>query len=168
MEVELRPFTWDDLNDLVYNANNPKVAANLTDAFPSPYTEESGMLFINRVMDQHPPEVLAIIVDGKVVGNIGIHPQTDVNRRNAELGYFIGEEYWGKGIVPIAIGKMLSYAFEHFEIDRVFARPFGSNKASQRVLEKAGFTFEAKIEGILIKNGKVEDELFYGYRRKDL
>lgn len=168
MEVELRPFTWDDLNELVYNANNPNVAANLTDAFPSPYTEESGKTFMNRVLNQDPPEVLAIVVDGNMVGNIGIHPQTDVNRRNAELGYFIGEDHWGKGIVPIAIRKMLRYAFNNFEIDRIFARPFGSNKASQRVLEKAGFTFEAKIEGILIKNGKIEDELFYGFRRKDL
>lgn len=158
----------DDLNAMVRHANNPKIAARLTDAFPSPYTRESGLLFLERVMAQNPAEVLAIEVDGDVVGNIGIHPQQDVNRLNAELGYFIGEEHWGKGIATEAIRLMIKYAFENFKIERIFARPFGSNAASQRVLEKAGFVFEARIPGILIKNGQFEDELFFGIRRKDL
>lgn len=168
MKIRLRPFTMNDLDAMVHHANNPKVAARLTDAFPSPYTRESGLLFLERVMAQNPAEVLAIEVDGEVVGNIGIHPQQDVNRLNAELGYFIGEEHWGKGIATEAIRLMVKYAFEHFKIDRIFARPFGSNLASQRVLEKAGFVFEAKIPGILIKNGQLEDELFFGIRRQYL
>lgn len=168
MKVKLRPFTQEDLDAMVYHANNPKVAANLTDAFPSPYTRESGLLFLERVMKQDPAEVLAIEVDGEVVGNIGIHPQQDVNRLNAELGYFIGEEHWGKGIATEAIKLMVRYAFDHFDLQRIFARPFGTNIASQKVLQKAGFILEARIPEILIKNGQLEDELFFGIRRKDI
>jgi len=167
LKVLIRPFLEDDLDSLVKNANNPRVAANLTDAFPSPYTLENGKAFLERIMKQDPPEVLGIEVDGQLVGNIGIHPQSDVNRLNAELGYFIGEEHWGKGIMPIAIQLMVDYAFSHFDIIRIFARPFGSNKASQRVLEKSGFTFEARIPQILIKNGRLEDEIIYGIRKKE-
>jgi RimJ/RimL family protein N-acetyltransferase len=165
MKVILRPFQWSDLKEMTRLANNPKVATNLTDAFPSPYTLEAAQQFFKRVSSVKITEVLAIEVDGKLVGNIGIHPQDDVNRRNAELGYFIGEEYWGKGIATEAIKLMVQYGFDHFDIHRIFARPFGKNIASQRVLEKAGFTLEARIEGILIKNGKIEDELIYGVRR---
>jgi len=168
MNMKLRPFTMDDLDAMVHHANNPKIAAMLTDAFPSPYTRDSGLLFLERVMAQEPAEVLAIEVDGEVVGNIGIHPQHDVNRLNAELGYFVGEEHWGKGIGTEAIRLMVKYAFDKFKIERIFARPFGSNLASQRVLEKAGFIFEARIPGILIKTGRTEDELFFGIRRKQL
>jgi RimJ/RimL family protein N-acetyltransferase len=165
MQIRIRPFTWEDLEAMVYHANNPKVAEKLTDAFPSPYTLEDGKAFFERILQQDPPEVLAIEVDGKVVGNIGIHPQSDVNRLNAELGYFIGEEYWGKGIATEAIKLMVNYAFEHFDLQRIFARPFGTNLASQKVLQKAGFVLETRIPGILIKNGNLEDELFYGIRK---
>jgi RimJ/RimL family protein N-acetyltransferase len=168
MKVKLRPFTTEDLDAMIYHANNPKVAANLTDAFPSPYTKESGLLFLERVMKQDPAEVLAIEVDGEVVGNIGIHPQQDVNRLNAELGYFIGEDHWGKGIATEAIKLMVKYAFDHFDLQRIFARPFGTNIASQKVLQKTGFVLEARIPEILIKNGQLEDELFFGIRRKDI
>ena len=168
MQIKLRPFTPEDLDAMVHHANNPKIAAGLTDAFPYPYTKESGLLFLERVIAQEPAEVLAIEVDSEVVGNIGIHPQQDVNRLNAELGYFVGEEHWGKGIATEAIRLMVRYSFDHFKIERIFARPFGSNEASQRVLKKAGFVFEARIPGILIKNGRIEDELFFGIRRKDL
>jgi RimJ/RimL family protein N-acetyltransferase len=166
MEIKLRTWKQEDLVDLVHNANNPKIAERLTDAFPSPYTLVSGQEFLDRVMKQDPCEVLAIDLNGKVIGNIGIHPQNDVNRLNAELGYFIGKEYWGKGYASEAIKLMVEYGFRNFPIERIFARPFGSNLASQRVLEKAGFVLEARINGILIKNGKIEDELIYGIRRK--
>lgn len=166
MNIKLRTWQQDDLDNLVKNANNPKIAERLTDAFPSPYTIEKGKEFLDRVMRQDPCEILAIDFNGKVIGNIGIHPQSDVNRLNAELGYFIGEEYWGNGYAVDAIRQMVDYAFQNFPIERIFARPFGSNLASQRVLEKAGFKLEARINGILIKNGKIEDELIYAVRKK--
>jgi ribosomal-protein-alanine N-acetyltransferase len=167
MNIRLRTWVEADLEDLVSNANNPNVAKNLTNAFPSPYLKKDGEAFLQRVMQQKPCEVLAIDLDGKVIGNIGIHPQIDVQSLNAELGYFIGEPFWGKGIAPIAIRLMIDYAFENFPIERIFARPFGSNIASQRVLEKAGFELEAVFPGILIKNGVREDEMIYAvYRNK--
>lgn len=166
MNIKLRTWQHDDLDNLVKNANNPKIAERLTDAFPSPYTIEKGKEFLDRVMRQDPCEILAIDLNGKAIGNIGIHPQSDVNRLNAELGYFIGEEYWGNGYAVDAIRQMVDYAFQNFPIERIFARPFGSNLASQRVLEKAGFKLEARINGILIKNGKIEDELIYAVRKK--
>lgn len=165
MGIILRPFKLEDLDDLISNANNVKIAERLTDAFPSPYTHQDGIDFLNKVMQQSPPEVLAIDLDGKMIGNIGIHPQKDVHRLNAELGYFIGEDYWGKGYATEAIKKMIDYGFENFPINRIFSRPFSSNPASQKVLEKCGFILEARINGILVKNGKTEDELIYAVRR---
>lgn len=165
MRIKLRTWKQEDLAYLVKNANNPKIADRLTDAFPSPYTLEKGQEFLDRVMNQDPCEILAIDLNGKVIGNIGIHPQNDVSRLNAELGYFIGETYWGNGYAVEAIKLMIEYAFEHFPINRIFARPFGSNLASQKVLEKAGFVLDARIEGILIKNGQIEDELIYSIRK---
>jgi [ribosomal protein S5]-alanine N-acetyltransferase len=168
MGIKLRTWKQEDLADLVHHANNPKIAERLTDAFPSPYTFEKGQEFLDRMMKQSPCEVMAIDLNGKVIGNIGIHPQSDVNRLNAELGYFIGEDYWGKGYATEAIQLMVEYGFKNFPIERIFARPFGSNIASQRVLEKAGFVLEARINGILIKNGKIEDELIFGLRKEKI
>ena len=166
MSITLRTWKESDLEDLVHNANDPEVANNLTDAFPSPYTLEDGKRFLERVMAQDPCEVLAIDLDGKVIGNIGIHPQTDVNRLNAELGYFIGRAYWGKGYATEAIRQMIDYSFSNLPIERIFARPFGRNKASQKVLEKAGFKLEATFPKILVKNGVREDEMIYAVYRK--
>ncbi len=162
----LRPWTLDDLPSLVEHANDPVVADNLTDAFPHPYTEEHGRQFLERFMAQDPPLIMAIDVAGKAVGAVGLHPQTDVFRRNAELGYWIGAPFRGNGIMTEAVRQATARAFVVLpEVHRVFARPYGSNLASQRVLEKAGFVLESRIYGILVKNGRLEDELIYAVRR---
>ncbi|MBK9599021.1 MAG: GNAT family N-acetyltransferase [Flavobacteriales bacterium] len=162
----LRPWTLDDLPALVKHANDPSVAENLTDAFPHPYTSEHGKAFLQRFMAQDPPLVLAIDVGGEAVGAVGVHPQSDVYRRNAELGYWIAKEHRGKGIMTDAIRQATARAFELLPaIHRVFARPYGRNTASQRVLEKAGFTLEVRLVGTFLKNGRVEDELIYAVRR---
>ncbi|HRB37696.1 MAG TPA: GNAT family protein, partial [Bacteroidia bacterium] len=122
--------------------------------------------FIRRVNGFKPAQVFAIDLDGEAIGAIGLHPQTDIFLKNAELGYWLAEKYWGKGFVSIAIKKIVEYGFSSFEIDRIFARPFGSNKASQRVLEKTGFVLEARLEKIIYKNNRYEDELIYAIRRK--
>jgi RimJ/RimL family protein N-acetyltransferase len=163
MEFILRPWVESDLGSLVKHANNPKIAANMTDAFPHPYTEENGKAFIAMAM--RAPSILAIEVNGEAVGGIGIHPQSDIMCKNAELGYWIGEAFWGKGIITQAVKQMLDMAFSKYDITRVYARPFGSNVASQRVLEKAGFTLEARIEKNIYKNGVFQDELIYAVRR---
>lgn len=165
MEFKLRPWSFDDLESLVHHANNKKIADNLTDGFPHPYTHEKGKAFIEFASKGNPIHIFAIEIDGKAVGGIGIHPQTDIHRQNAELGYWLAEQYWGNGIIPKAIEEIVAYGFKHFEINRIFARPFGTNSSSQKVLEKAGFKLEARIEGSIIKNSEVLDELIYARRR---
>ncbi len=156
----------EDLGSLVEHANDPTVAANLTDAFPHPYTVKHGKEFLERFLSMDPQLVLAIDVGGKAVGAVGIHPQSDVYRRNAELGYWIAKDLRGKGIMTELVKQATSRAFRILpDIDRIFARPYGSNPASQRVLEKAGFVLEARLKGTFFKNGKAEDELIYAVRR---
>jgi RimJ/RimL family protein N-acetyltransferase len=116
-------------------------------------------------MAKDPPSVFAIDVDGEAVGCIGIFPQEDIHRLNAEMGYWLSELYWGRGIMTAAIRRMVDYGFSTFDITRIYARPFGTNLASQRVLEKAGFTCEARFEKVLIKNGELLDEVIYGIKR---
>lgn len=166
MPFELRPWTLADLPALVKHANDPTVADNLMDTFPHPYTEEHGKEFLERFLSKDPQLVLAIDVDGEAVGAVGIHPQFDVYRRNAELGYWIAKSHRGKGIMTEAVMQATARAFDILpNIQRVFARPFGSNLASQRVLEKAGFILEARMPGTFFKNDRVEDELIYAVRR---
>lgn len=155
----------EDLDDLVRYANNRKIASNLTDAFPHPYTEEDGKRFIEMFSSAKPPQVLCIDLNGEAIGAIGLHPQKDIWHRNAELGYWVAEQYWGKGIITAAVKAMVRYGFANLPINRIFARPFDRNVGSKKVLEKAGFTFEARLKGTMFKNGQVEDELIYSVRK---
>jgi ribosomal-protein-alanine N-acetyltransferase len=166
MDFQLRPWQTEDLYSLVTLANNPRIAANMANVFPHPYTEEAGRAFIAMAMSKTPPLILAIEVEGKAAGGIGLHPQGDIYCRNAEMGYWLGEPYWGKGIASRAIREMVAYGFRHLDIDRIFARPFGTNKTSQRALEKAGFLLEARLEKTFYKNGEMLDELIYAVRRE--
>lgn len=163
--ITLRAWSAADLNNLVRYANNWNIAQYLTDQFPHPYTEEKGKAFIDMASQHDPVRIFAIDLNGQAVGGIGIHPQQDIYRRNAELGYWLAEPFWGQGIMSHAIKSAVNYAFDTFAIDRVFARPFGSNIASQKVLEKANFILEGRFEQVLIKAGVVEDELVYAIRR---
>jgi len=165
MEFKLRPHTLEDADQIAIYANNKGISDNMQDGFPYPYKKEDALGFIEMVMKNEPRNILCIEVDGKPAGGIGIHPGQDIFRKNAELGYWLAEPYWGNGIIPKAIEEMTKYAFNNFEVDRIFARPFGRNKASQRVLEKAGFTFEAKIPRSVYKNEVFEDEWIYGIWR---
>lgn len=155
----------DDLESLVQHANNFEVAKNLTDAFPHPYTEADGKAFITMATKADPIHIFAIEVEGKAVGGIGIHPQSDIMKKNAELGYWLGEPYWGKGIITRAIKQMVDFAFKTYDITRVYARPYGTNIGSQKVLEKNGFKLEARIEKNIFKNGEFLDELIYAIRK---
>jgi len=165
MDFKLRPFELNDLESLVRHANNFNVAKFLTDAFPHPYTAENGRAFIEFANKDTPVHIFAIVINDEVAGGIGIHPQSDIHRKNVELGYWLAEPFWGRGVITKAIGEMVDFAFKNYDINRVFARPFGTNKASQRVLEKAGFNLEASIEKSLFKNGEFLDELIYAIRR---
>lgn len=166
MNFQLKPWSIDDLESLVRYANNWNIARFMTDGFPFPYTEENGKAFIAMATSHTPSQIFAIVVNGEAVGGIGIHPQTDIYRKNAELGYWLAEPFWGNKIITKAISEIVAYAFATFEIERVFAKPFGSNIASQRVLEKAGFILEGRFEKTIIKNGEYEDELVYAIRKR--
>jgi [ribosomal protein S5]-alanine N-acetyltransferase len=165
MEFKLRPWTPDDLDSLLRYADNFNIAQNMADMFPHPYTREKGIAFLEMATKNTPPNILAIEVEGEAAGGIGIHPQHDIYRKNAEMGYWLAEPYWGKGIISKAIPQMVAYGFENWDVTRIFARPFGTNIGSQKALEKAGFILEAKLEQTFYKNGKYLDELIYAVRR---
>ncbi len=166
MEYVLRAWKESDVESLVENANNPKIAQFMTDGFPYPYTTEKANGFIQYAMAGKPTNIFAIEVNGKAVGGIGIHPQSDVMCKNAELGYWLGEKYWGNGIITNAIREMVKYAFDIFDIVRIYARPYGTNVASQKALLKAGFTLEATIQKNIYKNGELLDETIFAVRKK--
>lgn len=162
---KLRPFTSEDAASLTSNANNKLIAQFMSDAFPHPYTIENAEAFIQFATKDTPIHLFAIEVEGKAVGGIGVHPQADIHCKSAELGYWLGEAYWGGGIMTQAVLQMIEFAFKTYPITRLFARPFGNNKASQIVLEKTGFKLEATIEKNIFKNGQYQDELIYAIRR---
>lgn len=166
MPFVLRPWVLSDLPCLVHAANNFEIARYLTDLFPHPYTAENGQSFLEFASNQ-PHHIFAIEVDGQAVGSIALHPQADVHRKNAELGYWLAQPYWGQGIITQAVRQMVAYGFQTFDITRIFARPFGTNRASQRVLEKASFTVEAQLSQTIFKNGEFLDEWVYAVRRQD-
>jgi len=163
---KLRPWALEDLGNLVRHANNWNVAKNMTDMFPFPYSESNGRSFIAFATQGSPIHIFAIEVEGQAVGGIGIHPQDDIHRRNAELGYWLAEPFWGQGIISAAIRQAVDFAFQTYDIDRVFARPFSTNGGSRRVLEKNGFVLEGRFEKALVKDGELLDELIYAIRRE--
>ena len=163
----IRPWALADLTSLVKYANNFNISRNLTNHFPFPYTEDAGKIFIEFAMAGRPNHIFAIEIDGEAAGGIGIHPQSDIFLKNAELGYWLGEPFWGRGIISNAVRQMVDFGFRTFEIDRIFARPFGTNIASQKVLEKNHFKLEGRFDKVIYKNGAYQDELVYAIRREN-
>ncbi|MEP7250814.1 MAG: GNAT family N-acetyltransferase [Ginsengibacter sp.] len=158
----LRPFEFTDAKALAKHANNKKIYDNLRDAFPFPYDENDAKAFIAIVLkDNDPLKNFIIEIDGEAAGTTGFRPGEDVYRLNAEIGYWLGEMHWGKGLMPKVITALVKHLFENFEFERIFAIPFKSNIASARALEKAGFTQEALISKGVIKNGIVIDYYIY-------
>ncbi|HLO91103.1 MAG TPA: GNAT family protein [Lentimicrobium sp.] len=161
MNITLGSWKPEDIDLLVKYADNKKIADKLTDAFPHPYTRNDGLAFIRKISSDIPQKVFAIMVDGEPVGSIGIFQKEDVHRKNAEIGYWLAEPFWGRGIIVQAIKLIVEYGKNTFDINRIYAVPFSNNPASQRVLEKAGFTLEATLKKALYKNGEYLDELIY-------
>jgi [ribosomal protein S5]-alanine N-acetyltransferase len=157
----LRPWNQKDAPALARSANNPHIAANMRDLFPSPYTIEDADRFIAMAASPSPNLLLAIVIQDEAVGGIGIHPLQDVYRGTAEIGYWLAEPFWGRGIITAAVQALVPVAFEHFGITRLQAGIFESNPASMRVLEKCGFTREAVHRNAIIKNSIVMDEVLY-------
>ena len=161
MDIILRKWNEGDLADLVRYANNNNIAKWLTNGFPHPYTQDDAKAFLSSIADDNPTKVFAIEVNREAVGSIGIFPQSDVHEKNAEMGYWLAEAYWGQGIMVKAIQEIVAYGFRTFDIIRIFARPFSGNLNSRKVLQKAGFELEARLKKAIFKNGELMDELIY-------
>jgi RimJ/RimL family protein N-acetyltransferase len=157
----LRPWRLADVPSLVRHANNPNVARQLRDRFPHPYTAADGRQFIQSVAQARPTTTFAIAVDGEAVGGTGFAPGADVERYSAEVGYWLGEPYWGRGITAEAVKLLSDYAFATCNMLRLFALPFSDNLQSIRVLEKAGYTREAILRASSVKHGVTRDQALY-------
>ena len=162
MCFELREWRLSDVASLAENANNINVWNNVRDYFPYPYSEKDGEQFIEMCLNKPKPATdLAIVVDGKAVGGIGIVLQNDVERIGAEIGYWIGENYWNKGIMTKVVKEMTEYVFLNFPLHKIYAPIFDFNIASQKVLQKAGFEREGILKQAAIKNDKIIDLHYY-------
>jgi RimJ/RimL family protein N-acetyltransferase len=155
--------TWrrDDLDGLVRHANNLNIAKHLRDRFPHPYTRSSGEAFLAHVAGEEEPSNLAIEVDGEAAGAIGFVPGTDVERFSAEIGYWLGEQHWGRGIVTEALVLVTQAVFDQLNLLRLFALPFADNAGSIRVLEKAGYVREGILRSSSVKYGQPRDQAIY-------
>ncbi|HEY4312152.1 MAG TPA: GNAT family N-acetyltransferase [Pirellulales bacterium] len=161
----LRPWQWEDATALVALANNRRVSLNMRDAFPYPYTTDDADRWLTVANKYDPPRNFAVVVDGSPAGGLGLVLREDVYRRSAEIGYWLGEPYWGRGIMTTAVQAAVEYAFATFDICRLFAGVFDGNAASGRVLEKAGFTLEARLRKVITKGDRTADELVYAIVR---
>ena len=159
--VLLREFKKTDIHTLAILANNKNVSNNLRDAFPSPYTISDAEEFINNCKEQNPTTTFAIEWNSEYVGNIGLIIGTDVYRKSAEIGYFIGEPFWNNGITSNAIKLITEYGFDVLELKRIFSGVFEYNIASMRVLEKNGYKKDGVFLKAIYKNGKFYNEHRY-------
>lgn len=157
----LRPWRPGDELSLVRHANDPEVARNLRDLFPHPYTSRDALDWIAFATQASPSTEFAIVVDGQAVGGIGLVIQPDIFRRSAEVGFWLGRAYWGRGIVSEALVAFTDYAFRTFDVVRLYAGVIEWNVGSCRVLEKAGFTLEARLKQAITKAGRTVDEFLY-------
>jgi len=158
---EVRSWQASDLASLVEQANNRKVWIHLRDRFPFPYTAREGRAFIKLARGMNPETFFAIAVEGAAVGGVGFVLRDDVERVSAEVGYWLGEPFWGRGIATEAVRAVSRHAIDEHQLTRLFAIPFASNTASCRVLEKAGYTLEARLRRSAIKDGQIIDQLQY-------
>jgi len=158
----IRNWQKEDAPSLTKYANNKKIWQNLRDAFPHPYYLEDAEKFIAMTLQQKPTTVFAIAsATEEAIGGIGLTIGTDVHRYTAELGYWLAEPFWGKGIMTEAIKQFTTYAFENFKLHRIYAEMYTSNLASARVLEKAGYKLEGKLRASAFKDGVILDQLLY-------
>jgi ribosomal-protein-alanine N-acetyltransferase len=170
MELELpgcriRSWRRDDAPSLARHADNRKIWRNVRDHFPHPYTLADADLWIERVLGGQPETQFAIEVEQEAAGGVGVFLQEDVARRSAEIGYWLGEAHWGRGIMTGVVRSFTAYAFDAYDLLRVYALVFEWNTASCRVLEKAGYQLEGRLRRAVYKDGHVLDQFVYAMVR---
>lgn len=170
MICKIRKWELTDAKDLAAAISNEKVQDNLRDGLPYPYTERDGVEFISAMLSANEEETFAfaITVDDRVVGSIGVFRQGNIHRQTAELGYYIAEAYWGRGIMTDAVRQICAYVFDKSDIIRIYAEPFSYNTASCRVLEKAGFQYEGTLRSNAVKKGRVIDMKMYSLLKEEM
>jgi ribosomal-protein-alanine N-acetyltransferase len=173
MELEcglgkLRPWQLSDVDSLQHHANNRDIWLNLRDRFPYPYTRDAAETWLRHATTAASATDFAIEVDGAAVGGIGFQSHEDIERISVEIGYWLGAEYWGRGLMSAAVSAATGYAFTVLSVTRVFAVPFARNAASIRVLEKAGYRREGVMRRSAIKDGVVLDQVLYAITDHDL
>ena len=163
MDIKIREWKIEDKSELAENLNNMNILNNLRDGLPYPYTEADAEDFIRAMLsaDKNKTFAFAIMLDGKVIGSIGVFRQENIHFRTAEMGYYIGEKYWGNGYMTEAVNLACNHVFENTDIIRIYAEPFAYNTASCRVLEKAGFVCEGILKSNAYKNGNIVDMKMY-------
>lgn len=161
-DIKLRHFEEKDIHPVALLCNNKKIWDNVRDFLPFPYTEKHARKFIRTCQAENPQVTFAIEYKGDFAGCIGLVKQTDIHKLTAEVGYWIGEPYWGLGIATRSVNLIVEYGFDQLGLVRIFTGVFDFNKASQRVLEKAGFKLEGIFEKNVLKNGRILNEYRYG------
>jgi ribosomal-protein-alanine N-acetyltransferase len=157
----VRPWTNADAGSLHRHANNRNVSMHLRDRFPFPYELENAKTFLGWLANQPSPTVWAIEVNGEAAGGIGIERHSDIERVSAEVGYWLGEAVWGRGIATEALRAVTAEAFTRYDLTRIYAVPFADHQASIRVLEKAGYDREGVMRQSAIKDGRIRDQALY-------
>ena len=170
MICKIRKWKLSDAKDLAIALSNRKVQDNLRDGLPYPYTEQDGKDYISDMLSANEDDTFAFAVtaDNKVVGSIGVFRQGNIHRQTAELGYYVAEEYWSRGIMTEAVKQICEYVFSKSDILRIYAEPFAYNIASCRVLEKAGFQYEGTLRSNAVKKGEVIDMKMYSLLRTEI
>ena len=170
MNCKIRKWKLTDAKNIAVALSNKKIQDNLRDGLPYPYTEQDGIDFISSMLSANEDETFAfaITLDDKAIGSIAVFRQQNIHRQTAEMGYYIAEEYWGKGIMTDAVKQICEYVFMNSDILRIYAEPFAYNAGSCRVLEKAGFQYEGTLRNNAVKNGKVLDMKMYSLLREEL
>ena len=161
----LRGWKPEDAASVQKNANNPHIADFLLDRFPAPYTLDDAMSWIALMQNQDPMLSFAIDIEGDAVGAVGLELRNDIYRKAPLIGYWLGKDYWGHGIMTEAVKLVTAYAFANLDVVRLQAGILGNNPKSMRVLEKSGFTKEGILRNAIFKNGVVLDEHIYGLVR---
>ena len=162
----LRKWKTSDLENLVKNANNYNVASTLRDAFPYPYTVEDGKEWIEFAGNEEWGHNFAITTDDKAIGCIGLIVGKDIERKSSEVGYWLGEDHWGKGIASSAMEGIVKFAFTNLKLERIFAVPLEHNIASRKVLEKNDFILEGILRNSVFKSGKFHNQALYARIRE--